>query len=52
MHAFRSTEECIALLYGQVCLEGAALMVRVCGERETRNACCEDCGEKRGECSL
>ena len=52
MHAFRSTEECIALLDGQVCLEGAALMVGGCGESGNQNACCEDCGEKRGECSL
>ena len=40
MHAFQSTEECIALLDGQVCLEGAALMVGVCGESGNQNACC------------
>ena len=52
MHAFMSTKECIALLFGQICLEGTTLMVRVCGESRNQNPCCEDCGEKRGECSV
>ena len=39
MHVFRSTKECIALLYGQVCLEGTAWMVGVCGENRNQNAC-------------
>ena len=52
MHAFMSTKECIALLFGQICLEGTTLMVRVCGESRDQNACCEDCGEERGERSV